>query len=216
MVLVGRLRGRQHRDHAVHRDVARHAETSGRHDLRRDASPDGHRSDQERRRRITAFIGFVLGHHHTNHGREVTMRVAPARKGFTLLEVILAVMIALMLQGGLYVAMDAQLRQMEEGREVVENSSTGRQLLVRMTQDLSPSVGALQPVSTSNSSSSAATGASATTPTSSATTTPITFQLGVRGEADRVAIFRTRLTRATINPQPDVNGNVPPPVGDVS
>lgn len=147
------------------------------------------------------------------------MRLAPSRKGFTLLEVILAVTIALLLLGGLYVAMDAQLRQMEEGRDIVENSSTARQLFVRITQDLTPSVGALQPVSTSSSSStssSASTGAS-TTPTTTTTATPgITFQLGVVGDADRVAIFRTRLSRATINPPADANGNVPPPQGDVS
>ena len=81
-----------------------------------------------------------------------------SQAGFTLLEVILAVTIGLMLLGGLYVAMDTQLRQMEEGREVVENSSTGRALIIRISQDLTPSVGALQPVSSSSASGANATG----------------------------------------------------------
>src|SRR5262245_25442603 len=142
------------------------------------------------------------------------MRVAPTRRAFTLLEVILAVTIALLLLGGLYVAMDAQLRQMEEGREVVENSSTGRALFVRITQDVATSVGALQPVSTSSSSSSSP-GATTTPTTTTTTTTAITFQVGVKGDSDSVAIFRTRLSRATVNPPADVNGNLPAPVGDV-
>src|SRR4051794_38755670 len=144
------------------------------------------------------------------------MRLAPARKGFTLLEVILAVSIGLMLLGGLYVAMDTQLRQMEEGRNVVENSSVGRMIIARMTQDLASSVGALQPPSSN--ASAATTGASTTTtPATTTTTTPaLTFQIGVKGDADRVAIFRSRLARATINPPTDPNGNTAPPTGDVS
>ena len=148
------------------------------------------------------------------------MRIAAsARAGFTLLEVILAVTIALMLLGGLYVAMDTQLSQMDTGRELVENSTIGRAILNRISQDLTASPAPLQPVSTAAATTAASgTTAAASTTTTTATTSttpPVSFQVGVKGDADRLSIFQARLTRSMVNPQIDPNGNATPPLGDV-
>jgi prepilin-type N-terminal cleavage/methylation domain-containing protein len=71
--------------------------------------------------------------------------VPAARPAFTLLEMLLATAIAVLLLGALYVAMDLQLRQAENSREVIEQSTLARSLLNRMASDIAPSVGMADP-----------------------------------------------------------------------
>jgi prepilin-type N-terminal cleavage/methylation domain-containing protein len=148
---------------------------------------------------------------------------APVRRGFTLLEVILAVTMALMLLGGLYVAMQTQLTQMDLGREIVEDSSTSRAIFNRIATDLTTSPSPLQPPSSSTTSSSTAssTAAPAMGAGSSASTAsipasiPLPAQIGVQGDNQHLAIYQSRLTRAIVNPPLDANGNPPAITGDV-
>src|SRR5258707_15893236 len=111
---------------------------------------------------------------------------AKARAGFTLLEVLLASAIGVMLLGGLYVAVDVQLRQMHTGRRANEQTSLARNVLAKMAQDIS---GQLAPTlstvvtnsgSTSGTSSSTTGASSGTTSSSTATAANvIQFNIGV-------------------------------------
>ncbi len=99
------------------------------------------------------------------------------RPGFTLLEVVLATGIAVMLIGGLYVAVDMQLRLAQESREVVQESTLSRALFDRMDNDGSlvvdlsdPARFRLAAASSSSTTSSGTTGSSSTAGTSPSTT----------------------------------------------
>lgn len=69
------------------------------------------------------------------------------RQGFTLLEVLLASVIAVLLLGALYVAIDITLRRTEVNREVVAMNDLSRAVLNRMGSDLSQTLGPMPPKS---------------------------------------------------------------------
>src|SRR6478752_2215562 len=71
----------------------------------------------------------------------------PARPGYTLLEILVATVIALLLMSGIYVAFDVTLNQTEIGRGVVSEADFGRAVFNRMNLDLSLPVGPLPPKS---------------------------------------------------------------------
>jgi prepilin-type N-terminal cleavage/methylation domain-containing protein len=77
----------------------------------------------------------------------VILRPAACRRGFTLLEVLLASAIGIMLLGGLYVAFDITLRQTDVGREAVERGDLARAIVNKMGIDFAGSLGPLQPKS---------------------------------------------------------------------
>src|SRR5579859_3913762 len=58
------------------------------------------------------------------------------RGGYTLLEVLLAMAIAVMLLAALYTAMSVQLHHAEAGRDVVTQATLARSLLSRIRQDI--------------------------------------------------------------------------------
>ncbi len=64
------------------------------------------------------------------------MRPGPHRRGFTLLEVTLALSVGVLLLGGLYVAVEVQLRHARDGRRVVEQATLARSLLARIDADV--------------------------------------------------------------------------------
>ena len=68
------------------------------------------------------------------------------RPAFTLLEVILSLAISMILLGSLYVAMNIQLRSVQAGRDLVEQSTAARAVLNRMVSDISRSLGAVDPI----------------------------------------------------------------------
>lgn len=73
------------------------------------------------------------------------------RRGFTLLEVLLASAIAALLLGALYFAMDLTLRQTETSRESLTLDNLSRGIMQRMSRDLTSSLGPLPPKSGGNS-----------------------------------------------------------------
>jgi prepilin-type N-terminal cleavage/methylation domain-containing protein len=84
-----------------------------------------------------------------------------ARLGFTLLEVMLAMAIGILLLGGLYVAMNVQLRYAQAGRDVVEQSKLVRGILARMSNDIVQSLGPASSTAAASGSSGAGTAAGA-------------------------------------------------------
>jgi hypothetical protein len=77
----------------------------------------------------------------------MTFRHRPVarRPAFTLLEVMLATAIGVLLMYALYVAFNVQLRHVDVGREVVEESALARALLARMANDVTASLPPLVP-----------------------------------------------------------------------
>jgi prepilin-type N-terminal cleavage/methylation domain-containing protein len=91
---------------------------------------------------------------------------AHRRRGFTLLEVILATMLAVVLMGGLYVALSMSLKQTQTSREALEIEDVSRSVFNKIGVDLSNILGPSAP----NSGGTAPSGASGPAPTSSGTT----------------------------------------------
>jgi hypothetical protein len=140
------------------------------------------------------------------------LRLRIERSGFTLMEVVLASFIAVGFMIGLFLTMNTYLQQMQAGREVVEQSSLSRALFARISNDLSSSLAPTQPTP---STTSAASGTGATSSTTSSMAGQIVFQIGVKGDQDRVAIYLTRLTRSVVTPPDDGSGNQNPYAADI-
>jgi Tfp pilus assembly protein PilV len=96
------------------------------------------------------------------------------RSGFTLLEVLLASLIAMLLLAALYFAMQVTLRQTQESRDSVDIENLSRGVFTRINLDLSASLAPLPPKSGGNSATSGSSGSSttATTITSAAAMIP--------------------------------------------
>ena len=141
------------------------------------------------------------------------------RCGFTLLEVLLATAIGVLLMSGLYVAMDAQLKHTQAGKQHVEQGTLARALLHRMNLEISASLGPQVPVSAASSSSASSsatgTGAAGTTgttdptttqsSTTSSTTTVTVVNPRVQGDATHLSIFINRVPRDANNSNSDPN-----------
>lgn len=98
-------------------------------------------------------------------------RVRSRHAGYTLLELLLATLIAAMLMGALYVAMQVTLNQMDLSREQVQSDGLARGVFSRMAADLSSPLGPLQPKSGGGTSSSTSTDTTESTGTSTTSST---------------------------------------------
>jgi hypothetical protein len=166
------------------------------------------------------------------------MKLQHRRGGFTLLEVLLASVLAIALMAALYVALDVQLRLAAEGRDSIEQATLTRAILHRFENDLSGGLGPVAPAPDTSGGSggrsgggggggsatgagaaggSSGTGASGTgsgsTDTGSAvtemaTTDTVTFQAGVLGESDRLTIYAARVAGQGMT---DESGEAPNP-----
>ncbi len=142
---------------------------------------------------------------------------ANRRRGFTLLEVLLASALAVVLMAALYVALDVQLRLAAAGRESLDEATLTRAIVHRLETDLSSVMGPVAPPAgnsggmgagmgdTTGMGASGMTGAMATTQT-----TAISFQAGVIGESDgdnrpRLTMFVAKIAGngTTVNQSPD-------------
>jgi prepilin-type N-terminal cleavage/methylation domain-containing protein len=135
-----------------------------------------------------------FGHSHLEFVSNFEFRISSfPRSGFTLLEVILASAIALLLMWGLYVGMDVQLRQTDEGRTIVNQADLARNLLTRMSAELS---GCLTPITASK-----ATMIGAITGTNLDTTaglTPTAFNMGLQGDASQVTVYVSTVPKVNV------------------
>jgi prepilin-type N-terminal cleavage/methylation domain-containing protein len=95
------------------------------------------------------------------------------RAGYTLLEVLLASVLAVILLAALYATLDVTLMRMDVGRELVADNSLSRAVVNRMGADLSGVLGPMPPKSGGGTSSTSPT---SSTPTSESggSTTPTT------------------------------------------
>lgn len=141
-----------------------------------------------------------------------------ARAAFTLLEVILALTLAVFLLGAIFTAMDQSWKMSASGREEMERSQLARALLRKISLDIrsiayvppptTDSTGATGSTSSGGSSSSgsssssggttaaasSAAGASSTS-TASEPTEPSPKSIGIRGNAQRVEMHISRARR---------------------
>lgn len=134
------------------------------------------------------------------------------RAGFTLLEILLATLIAVLLLAALYTALNVTLRQTQSGRDAVEAEDLSRGVFNKIAGDLNGTLTPLPPVygansgasgsATSSSSTGTTAGSSSTDPTASAapaaaapsTTTPAT------GTTDPTMPAATDTATATATP----------------
>ncbi|HVS36000.1 MAG TPA: prepilin-type N-terminal cleavage/methylation domain-containing protein [Gemmataceae bacterium] len=72
-------------------------------------------------------------------------RQRQCRRGFTLLEVVIALAVAAILVGALYVAVDLQLRYAQMSRDTIQNSTLERAVLAGMDADAAQVVGLCDP-----------------------------------------------------------------------
>ena len=150
------------------------------------------------------------------------MRRSPgvARRGYTLLEVLIASTIAVLLLAALYFSFDLTLRTADTGRALVAESDLNRAVINRMALDLSSPLGVLPPMSGGAiDGSSSGTASGDTTTPAPATTTPgaktatgsttgstggsttsdtatdalIPFQAGVIGTGDSLILFASKV-----------------------
>src|SRR5262245_50570718 len=87
----------------------------------------------------------------------------PQRDGYTLLEVVLALAVASLLLGGLYVAMDLQCYGMRTGRDLTNRAEVARAVLNQFNRDISSNLAPIDPKMAPKSSSAAPTTDSTTT-----------------------------------------------------
>jgi prepilin-type N-terminal cleavage/methylation domain-containing protein len=158
-------------------------------------------------------------------------RRADRRAGYTLLEVLLASVIAVIVLGALYVTLDVTLLRMDVGRDQVTANNLSRAVVNRMTTDLGGVLGPLpprsgggvvssdpaaatfsQPPATGSSGSSGSTG---TTPPAEGsiegdTTSPdaqailaadVPFQAGMIGSDTILTVFTSRVPEALSSPE---------------
>ncbi len=149
------------------------------------------------------------------------------RDGYTLLEVIVASLIALFVLIALYSFMEVSLRSASEGREAVERANLASGIIHRIRNDLAPSItppsakpkqqasnspnqgaqntNAANATNTNTSNATTTTDSTTTdssaTDTGTTTATAISLQAGVIGDADVLTIYTTRL------PDPRNNGS---------
>jgi type II secretory pathway component PulJ len=150
----------------------------------------------------------------------VRSRHLPNRSGFSLLEVMLSLTLAIILLGAIFTAMDQSWRLTASGREEMERSQVARALLRKMTLDIRSVMFSPPPLtaieaetssstseSTSSSSQTNSQSTSSTNSTNSTTATdaaatetttqetPSAKSLGVRGNAQRLELHVSRARR---------------------
>ena len=115
-----------------------------------------------------------------------------ARRGYTLLEVLIASAIAMMLMYAMYIAFDLTLSTSDTGRALVSENDLNRAVINRMALDLASPLGVLPPMS------GGATAAAAEVPVEGAATTAeplLALQGGLIGTGEQVILFVSRVSK---------------------
>lgn len=117
------------------------------------------------------------------------------RLAYTLLEIILATVICVVFLGALFAAMQMQLRLVQAGRDVSEQSGLARALLARIGSDITHSLTPAAPAYfPSSSSPPTGTGTGSSAGSSSGSAFPTTnslfqFDFGIQGEKSKLTLF---------------------------
>jgi prepilin-type N-terminal cleavage/methylation domain-containing protein len=159
------------------------------------------------------------------------MRHTSSRRGFTLLEVILALSVAVLLLGGLYVAVDVQLRHARAGRNVVEQATLARSILARIDADIaatatlidseryrmansqssgsgssggaSSSAGTATTTTSTGASGGSTGGGTSSGTTTGSTTDAILLPLSVQGDSTCLNLYTSRVPREAMPTDPN-------------
>jgi prepilin-type N-terminal cleavage/methylation domain-containing protein len=153
----------------------------------------------------------------------------PSRRGYTLLEVILTMIIAVLLLGALYGALQLQLRHAQAGRDTVEHSTLARVLFNRIDIDVGGGINLADPSrfrlqannqsaggsasgsgsTNSNTTNNSTTGGSGGSGSgSSAATNSIILPMGVQGDSERLTLYLSKVPREIYGRKPTDAGQV--------
>ncbi len=102
----------------------------------------------------------------------MTLRRSRRRAGYTLLEVLLASVIAVILLAALYVTLDITLTRLDVGRDAAARNDLSRAVVNRMGSDLTGVLGPLQPTSGGPASSSGQSSGGGSSPSSGSGSSP--------------------------------------------
>jgi len=125
------------------------------------------------------------------------MRLSSRRSGFTLVEVLAAIVIGAVLLAAVYSTLEIMLRSIRVGKEAVQSLQVIRGTSIRLQTDIRQNLSLLitapsvqHALSSSSSSSSASgTGTGTGTGSSEATVDPVQFNFGVQGDQSNLTIF---------------------------
>lgn len=129
------------------------------------------------------------------------MRLSPKRSGFTLVEVMAAIVIGAVLLAAVYSTLEIMLKSIRIGKEAVQSLQVIRGTAIRLQTDIrqnlsllmtAPSVQQAQAQASSSSSStsgSTGTGTTGGTGSSEATVDPVQFNMGVQGDQYNLTIY---------------------------
>ncbi len=101
-------------------------------------------------------------------------RPTTIRRGFTLLEVLLAMMLGMLLMSALYFAFDMSIQQVQSTRDAVDIEDASRAVFNKISKDLSGILGPAPPKSGGTPTSGSSTTSTTTTTTTTNTTTTMT------------------------------------------
>ena len=132
------------------------------------------------------------------------------RDGFTLLEMILALLIGLFLMGAVYTMFDRQFAHSKGGREATQEATMVRSILARISNDIAGCLGPYDPkqIPDASATSGESTSSGATT-ASTASTATVQFNYGIQGSSSELTVCSTRVPRELIGPdkrRSDVSG----------
>jgi prepilin-type N-terminal cleavage/methylation domain-containing protein len=128
------------------------------------------------------------------------MRLSPRRSGFTLVEVLAAIVIGAVLLAAVYSTLEIMLKSIRIGKEAVQSLQVIRGTAIRLQTDIrqnlsllmtAPSVQQAQAASSSSSSTSGtgSTGNSGGSGSTEATVDPVQFNMGVQGDQYNLTIY---------------------------
>lgn len=144
-------------------------------------------------------------------GEDAEMGYRTTRGGYSLLEILLAMALALLLLGGLYVAVSTQFTLATAGRNLVERTTLARAIFARMSTDIAATTTLVDPgrYRRDEATASGATNAAADTAQSATeTTTPMTGTTG----GTTPGTTGTTGTTSTTSPSPSTTDSSSPSV----
>lgn len=126
------------------------------------------------------------------------MRLSPKRSGFTLVEVLAAIVIGAVLLAAVYSTLEIMLKSIRIGKEAVQSLQVIRGTAIRLQTDIrqnlsllmtAPSLQQAQAAAATSSSSSGTGTASGGSGSSEATVDPVQFNMGVQGDQNTLTIY---------------------------